>query len=91
MAKNKNMALTDNVEDTTPLAIEKKTKKTTPKIAGYDLGGGKVHFEAKGWADGETFDVVVNGVKGNVTVEQESGIYSASWSFKEHPAVEIKS
>lgn len=90
MAKNKNMAQTDNVEELTPPAIEKKTKKTAPKVSGYDLGGGKVHFELKGWADGDTFDVVVNGVKGKVVAEQEIGIYSANWSFKEFPAVEIK-
>jgi len=93
--KSKNMENEDLVNEEQSLEAQKESSKKEPKqkpvkMSGYDLNGGRVYFDAPGRADGDTFNVTVNGKHKKLTIEGEKAEYAADWSFKEFPAVEIK-
>jgi len=89
--KSKNMENEDLVnEEQSPEAQKESSKQKPVKMSGYDLNGGRVYFDAPGRADGDTFNVTVNGKHKKLTIEGEKAEYAADWSFREFPAVEIK-
>jgi hypothetical protein len=77
------VVVTTNTDTTVEVLPKKVIKKD------IDMGGGKVWVYTEGFVDGETLKMKVNGIEGEVTIDNNFGIFSTKKTFLQYPAIEI--